>query len=129
MSSAVSVSGSCPRRCPSLEDLLLVRGGLAALGALGDDGAGVAHLLAGGRGEAGDVGDDRGVGDVLGDPAADLLLLGAADLADEDDRLGVGVLGEARDDVQEVDPMIGSPPMPTQVEMPIPARLSSCMIW
>jgi hypothetical protein len=113
----------------ALEDLLLLGRGLAAGSALLDDGAGVAHLLARRRLEPGDVADDRGVRDVVPDPLARLLLLGAADLADEGDRLGVGVGGEGLDDVEELGADDGSPPMPTQVEMPMPACASSCMIW
>ena len=81
-----------------LERLLLGLGG--ARGA-GDDRAGVAHLLAGRRGEAGDVGDDR-LGDVLGDVVGGTLLGVAADLADEHDQLGLGVVLVELEDVDEV---------------------------
>ena len=61
---------------------------------------GVAHRLAGRRGEARDVGDDR-LGDVLGDVLGGLLLGRAADLAGHHDQLGLGVGLEQRDDVDE----------------------------
>ena len=59
-------------------------------GGAGDDGAGVAHGLALGGGEARDVADDR-LGDVLRDEVRRTLLGVAADLADHDDQVGVGV--------------------------------------
>jgi hypothetical protein len=86
----------------ALEDLLLLGGGLAARAAFLDDGAGVAHLLALGRLEAGDVADDRRVRDVVADPLAGELLLGPADLADERDRVGVGIRRERLDHVEEL---------------------------
>src|SRR5215204_2815350 len=85
-----------------LEGFLL---GLRRAGGAGDDRAGVAHRLAGRRREAGDVGDDglRHLGvDVLGC----LLLLGAADLADDDHDLGLVVrleLGEHVDEARSDD--------------------------
>jgi hypothetical protein len=60
----------------------------------------VAHRLAGRRGEARDVGDDR-LGHVLGDEVGGLLLGGAADLARHHDQLGLRVLLEEPDDVDE----------------------------
>ena len=75
--------------------LLRLRGARGA----GDDGARVAHGLALGRGEAGDVADD-GLGDVLADVRGRPFLGVAADLPDEDDQFGVGVVlegGEAVD--------------------------------
>src|SRR3954447_9585580 len=80
-----------------LERLLLGRGG--ARGAR-DDRAGVAHRLAGRGREAGDVGDD-GFEDVLGDVLGGLLLGRAADLAAHHDQLGLGVVLEQGDDVDE----------------------------
>ena len=62
-------------------------------GRAGDDGAGVAHGLALGGGEAGDVADDR-LGDVVLDVGRRPLLGVAADLADHHDRLGLGVVLE-----------------------------------
>src|SRR5699024_9109739 len=56
----------------------------------GDDGAGVAHGLALGRGEAGDVADDR-LGHVVLDEGCGALFGVAADLADHDDGFGVRV--------------------------------------
>ena len=67
----------------------------------GDDRAGVAHLLAGRGGEAGDVGDDR-LGDLGGDELGRPLLGVAADLADHHDQLGLGVGLVQREDVDEV---------------------------
>src|SRR4051812_47149991 len=80
-----------------LERLRLGRG--RALRA-GYDRARVTHGLAGRGGEAGDVGDDR-LGDVLGDEVGGLLLGRAADLARHHDQLGLRVLLEQRDDVDE----------------------------
>jgi hypothetical protein len=75
---------------------LLGRRALAA----GDDRAGVAHAAARRRRLAGDEADDR-----LLEPARDelggLFLGAAADLADEHDRLGLGVLGEEPQGVDE----------------------------
>ena len=58
----------------------------------GDDRAGVAHLLAGGRGDTRDVGHDR-LGHLGGDELGRLFFGRAADLADHDHglRLGVGL--------------------------------------
>ena len=54
-----------------------------------------------------------------------LLLVGAADLAHHDD--GLGRRGRPRRRARQsmkLVPMIGSPPMPTQVLWPMPARVS-----
>ena len=77
--------------------LLRLRGPRGA----GDDRPGVAHLLAGRRGEAGDVGDDR-LGDLGGDELGRPLLGVAADLADHHDQLGLGVGLVHGEDVDEV---------------------------
>ena len=61
----------------------------------------MAHLLAGRCREAGDVGDD-GLGDVLGDEVGGALFGVAADLADHDDQLGLRVVLEQGEDVDEV---------------------------
>ncbi len=58
------------------------------------------HLLARRGGHAGDVGDDR-LGDLGLDEGRRLLLGVAADLADHDDRLGVGVGLETAQHVDE----------------------------
>jgi hypothetical protein len=50
-------------------------------------------------------------------------LLGPADLADHHHGVGLGVLLEQLEDVPEGEPLIGSPPMPTEVETPIPRAL------
>src|SRR5262245_18225302 len=81
-----------------LEGLLLR---LRRPGGAGDDRPGVPHLLAGRGGEAGDVGDD-GLGDILGDEFGGALLGVAADLADHDDQLGLVVVLEQPEDVDEV---------------------------
>src|SRR5262245_15436911 len=104
-----------------LERLLL---GLGRPAGAGDDGAGVAHVLARRRLEAGDVGDDRrrhARRDVVGG----LLLLAAADLADHDHEVGVRVGLEARQDVDEAtshhrvaaDPDDSALPDPEQPEL------------
>src|SRR5688572_4348077 len=67
-----------------LEGLLLRLGGARRAR---DDGAGVAHRLALGGGEARDVADDR-LGDVGLDEVGRTLFGVAADLTDHDDRLG-----------------------------------------
>ena len=66
-----------------------------------DDRPGVAHPLALRRRPAGDERDLRHVAEVLGGPGRGLLLGRAADLADQDDRVGVGVRGEQLEDVEE----------------------------
>ena len=58
-------------------------------GAARDDRAGVAHPLALRGGPAGDERDLGDVGQVLGGPGGGGLLGGAADLADQDDRVGL----------------------------------------
>ena len=88
----------------------------------------MAHLLAGRRREAGDVGDDR-LGDLGGDELGGALLGVAADLADHHDQLGLGVgLEELRTSMKS-EPTIGSPPIPTIEELPSPACFSSLPIW
>jgi hypothetical protein len=89
---------------------------------------GVAHRLAGRRGEARDVADDR-LRHVLADVLGGLLLGRPADLAAHHDELGLGVVLEQRDDVDEARPRTGSPPMPTIVELPKPRWASSLPIW
>src|SRR4051794_23731022 len=74
-----------------LEGLLLR---LRGAGRAGDDGAGVAHGLALGRGEPGDVADDR-LGDVGLDEVRRPFLGVAADLADHHDRLGLRIVLES----------------------------------
>ena len=69
-----------------------------------DDRAGMAHPLALGRGPAGDERDLRDVREVLGRPGGRLLLGGAADLADQHERLGLGVRREQLEDVEELRP-------------------------
>ena len=87
MCSPASV-GFWPTRTPaSAQRLHLGRGGALAAR---DDGAGVAHLLAGGRGDAGDVGRHR-LGHLRLDELGGLLLGRAADLADHHHGLGLGV--------------------------------------
>ena len=93
-------------------------GGRAA--AAGDDGAGVSHAPARRRRLAGDEGDHR-LGHVLADELGRLLLRGAADLADHDDaRRCPGSSWNSRSASTKLVPLIGSPPMPTQVDCPMP---------
>jgi hypothetical protein len=85
-------------------------------------------VLPGGRGEAGDVGDDR-LRHVLGDVLGRLLLGVAADLADSTIS-SVSLVGlEQLEDVDEARAGTGSPPMPTIDELPKPRWASSLPIW
>jgi hypothetical protein len=61
----------------------------------------VAHALALGGGAAGDERRLRDVAQVLGGPGGRLFLRGAPDLADEHDRIGLGIRREQLQDVQE----------------------------
>ena len=70
-------------------------------GAARDDRAGVAHPLALRRRAAGDEGGLRDVAEVFGGPRGGLLLCRPADLADQDDRVGLRVGGEQLEDVEE----------------------------
>ena len=94
--------GDLGRRRPDLDahrlQRLLLR--LRCSGRAGDDGAGVAHRLAGRSREPCDVGD-HGLGHLRLDVARGLLLLVAADLADHDDHLGLVVRLEAPEHVDE----------------------------
>ena len=67
----------------------------------GDDGSGMAHPPARRRGPARDERGHR-LGQVLGDVRRGALLLVAADLADEDHRIGIGVGLEQVEDLDEV---------------------------
>ena len=108
-----------------LERLLLRLGG--ARGA-GDDRPGVAHLLARRRGEAGDVGDHR-----LGtDSAMKSAARSSASPPISPTMTIISVSGSSSNRVRmsmKSEPTIGSPPMPTIEELPIPACLSSLPIW
>src|SRR5690606_6160828 len=86
----------------------LLLGGRGA-GRAGHDRARVAHRLALGGGEAGDVTDDR-LGDVLLDVRGGTLLGVAADLADHHDRLGLRVVleGLERVDVRGADDRVAA---------------------
>src|SRR5215213_6798103 len=90
------------RRAADLHALRLQRLGLRGGRALRarDDRAGVAHRLARRRGEARDVGDDR-LGHVGLDELGSALLGVAADLARQHDELGLRVLLEEAEDVDE----------------------------
>src|SRR5882672_3479762 len=68
---------------------LFLRRALAA----GDDGTGVAHALAGRRGDAGNE-TDHGFFHVGLDPARGVLFIGPADLAHHDHRVGLGIVVE-----------------------------------
>lgn len=79
--------------------------GVGAALAAGDDGTGVAHTAAGGSGDAGDEADDGlaavdGVG--LLEELGGVLLSGAANLANHDDAVGLLVLDEDLEAVDEV---------------------------
>lgn len=66
-----------------------------------DDGTGVTHAAAGGSGDTGDEGDSGLVVDVVGlEELGGVLLGGTTDLTDHDDTVGLGVLKE---DLQAVD--------------------------
>ena len=73
--------------------------------AAGDDGTGVAHAAARGSGDTGDEGDD-GLAAVLGvvllEEIGSLLLGGTTDLTDHDDTVGLAVLEEDLEAVDEV---------------------------
>ena len=99
---------------------------LRRAGGAGDDGARMAHGLAFGGGESGDVADDR-FGHVIGDVGRGAFLRVAADLADEHDEFGVRVGLEGREASMCVVPTTGSPPMPTAEEKPV--SRSSYMSW
>ena len=90
-----------------------------------DDGAGVAHLLAGRRGHAGDVGRRPAWSSSSRDELGRLLLGRAADLADHHHGLGVGVGLEGLQAVDERRAGTGSPPMPTHVVTPMSCSFSS----
>ncbi|EAU64946.1 conserved hypothetical protein [Stigmatella aurantiaca DW4/3-1] len=81
-----------------LHGLDLLRGRALAAG---DDGARVAHALARGRGLAGDEARD-GLGELARHVLGGILLRRAADLADHDDRVGLGVRVEQLQHVHEV---------------------------
>src|SRR4029079_512829 len=69
-----------------------------------DDGAGVPHAAPWRRGLAADEAHDR-LGDVGPDERRRFLLGGAADLADQHDRLGAGIVLEEAEDVDEARPV------------------------
>ena len=91
--------------------------------AAGDDRAGVAHALALGRRLPGDEPGHRLL-HVRLDERRGLLLGGAADLADHDDASVPGSSLKSRSTSMKPVPMIGSPPMPTQVDWPMPSWVS-----
>ncbi len=76
--------------------VFFLRGARAAA----DDGAGVAHAAAWRRGLAGDEADD-GLAHVRADELGGLLLGVAADLADHDDGVRVGVIVEKANGIEE----------------------------
>ena len=96
--SAAASVGLVPTRMPRASSASFLA--CARARRAGDDRAGVTHRLAGRRREARDVGDDR-LAHVLGDEVGRLLLLGAADLADHHDELGLRIGLEAAQDVDE----------------------------
>ncbi len=84
----------------------LIRGGSLAAG---DDGARVSHTFARRRLTAGDERGDGLFGHVLFDPFRGFFFRGAADLADEEDGVGLGVVFESFQDVDEVHILDGVP--------------------
>ena len=78
--------------------LILVGSGA---GTAGDDGAGVTHAASGRRGLAGDESDDRLL-HVLLDVCGRGLFGIAADFADHDDGVGIGIVIEEADGIDEV---------------------------
>jgi hypothetical protein len=97
--------------------------GVGRVGAAADQRAGMAHALARRRGDAGDEADD-GLLHVGLAPARGFGLVGAADLADHDHRVGVRVVVEQRITSMCFRPLIGSPPMPTALLWPRPISVS-----
>jgi glycosyltransferase involved in cell wall biosynthesis len=89
-----------------------------------DDRAGMAHLAALGGRQPGDIGHD-GLGHVVADIGCGLGLLRAADLADHHHGVGFGSASNSSRMSRKLEPLIGSPPMPTLVETPMP----SAFIW
>src|SRR5215213_8944816 len=73
-------------------------------GAARDEGAGVAHALAGRSGDAGDEADHR-LGHVRLAPARRVGLVGAADLADHDHRVGARIVVEELHHVDVLEPV------------------------
>ena len=68
-----------------------------------DDGTGVTHAAAGGSGDTGNEGDGGLVVDVVGlEELGGILLGGTTDLTDHDDTVGLGVLEEDLEAVDEV---------------------------
>ena len=98
-----------------LERVLLVLGGALPPETMA---AGVAHLLAFGGGETGDVGDNR-LGHVLLGPCGGVLFGEAADFADHHDSLGVGVGFECLQGFQQRRADDRSPPAPRHAVKPI----------
>src|SRR5688572_28015888 len=82
----------------ALQRLELVRRGALTAG---NDGAGVTHALAGRRCDARDVCNDW-LADVVADELGSGLFVRTADLADHDDALGLRIVLEARQHVDEV---------------------------
>lgn len=84
-----------------------------------DDGAGVAHTLAFRRGNARDVADNR-LSHVLFNVRCRFFFRAAADFTDRDDRFGLRVFPNIFRISMKLEPGIGSPPIPTQVDWPKP---------
>ena len=77
--------------------------------------------------EPGDVRDHR-LPHVLRDVGGRPLLVVATDLPGHDHQVGLGVGFEHLERLDEPDAVHGSPPMPTQVDWPMPRWVSSCTI-
>lgn len=85
----------------------------------GNDGARVTHTFAFRRGHAGDVADNR-FGHVIFDVSGRFFFRATADLTDHDDRFGLRIFPNSFRISMKLEPGIGSPPMPTQVDWPKP---------
>ena len=104
----------------------LKRGDLALRSpeASGDNCPGVAEGLARRGIPAADEGDDRHLGQVLGDERGGIFLVRAADLPQSTSALVCRSFLNSRRHSTKVVPMIGSPPTPMQVDWPKPSRVS-----
>ena len=77
--------------------------------------------------EPGDVGDDR-LRDMFADVRGGALLVVPTDLPRHDHQIGAGVPLEQASDSMNPIPCTGSPPIPIQVDWPIPSDVSSYTI-
>ena len=88
-----------------------------------DDSTGVTHSLAWRRGS---TRNHSHAGNVFTfQESSSLFFLAAPDFSDENQRLGGRVVEKHLDQSRKLVPMMGSPPIPTQVDWPRPLRVSS----